>query len=103
MANVSFESGQEHLTAYLTGEIDHHAAALLRQKIDARAASSNARLLILDFGGVSFMDSSGVGLILGRQRRMQMTGGVLSVQNPPPGVRKMLEIARVPYIGKERA
>jgi len=102
MASVTFESGPEHLTAYLTGEIDHHEAALLRQKIDARAAGSNAPLLILDFGGVSFMDSSGVGLILGRQRRMQMTGGALSVQNPPPGVSRMLDIAHVPYVGKEK-
>ena len=60
------------------------------------------KVLILDFGGVSFMDSSGVGLILGRQRRMQMVGGTLTVQNPPPGVQKMLELARVPYLGKEK-
>ena len=102
MASVTFEGGQGHLTAYLTGEIDHHEAALLRQKIDARAAGADVRLLILDFGGVSFMDSSGVGLILGRQRRMQLLGGTLSVQNPPPGVQKMLELAHVPYLGKEK-
>ena len=102
MASVTFEGGQGHLTAYLTGEIDHREAALLRQKIDSRAAGADIRLLILDFGGVSFMDSSGVGLILGRQRRMQMVGGTLTVQNPPPGVQKMLELARVPYLGKEK-
>ena len=101
MASVTFKGGEGHLTAYLTGEIDHHQASLLRQEIDARAAGSGASLLILDFGGVSFMDSSGVGLILGRQRRMQLTGGTLSVQNPPRGVQKMLDIAQVPYRGKE--
>ena len=93
---------ERQITVALTGEIDHHEAALLRQKIDSRAAGADIRLLILDFGGVSFMDSSGVGLILGRQRRMQMVGGTLTVQNPPPGVQKMLELARVPYLGKEK-
>ena len=101
MASVTFESGQDHLTAYLSGEIDHYQASLLRREIDTRTAGSGACLLILDFGGVSFMDSSGVGLILGRQRRMQLLGGSLSVQNPPDGVQKMLEIAHVPYVGKE--
>ena len=102
MAKVHFEGGAGHLTAYLAGEIDHHGAALLRAEIDARTAACGAEWLVLDFGGVSFMDSSGVGLILGRQRRMEMSGGVLWVQNPPENVKKMLKIARVPYREKEK-
>ena len=50
-----------------------------------------------DFGGVTFMDSSGVGLILGRARRMQATEGQLVVQQAPDSIKKMLDLARVEY------
>ena len=102
MATVSFSPAGESLYAFLAGEIDHDAAQSLRIQLDDALVSRSPQTLILDFGGVSFMDSSGVGLILGRQRRMQMVGGTLTVQNPPPGVQKMLELARVPYLGKEK-
>ena len=55
------------------------------------------KVLILDFGGVTFMDSSGVGLILGRARRMQATEGQLVVQQTPDSIKKMLDLARVEY------
>ena len=54
-------------------------------------------LLTLDFSGVTFMDSSGVGLILGRGRHISALGGRLTVQNPPPAVRRMLDLARITY------
>ena len=54
-------------------------------------------LLTLDFSGVTFMDSSGVGLILGRDRHVSSLGGRLTVQNPPPAVRRMLDLARITY------
>ena len=86
MADVTFQSAGEVLVAYLSGEIDHHTAQMLRP-----------RVLVLDFGGVSFMDSSGVGLILGRQRRMMQLEGKLVVQHPPAAVERMLQLARVAY------
>ena len=55
-------------------------------------------LLTLDFSGVTFMDSSGVGLILGRGRYMSSLGGRLTVQNPPASVRRMLDLARIAYV-----
>ena len=64
MAKVCFVPAQGTLAAYLTGEIDHHAAQALRREIDAQIDARMPELLTMDFSGVTFMDSSGVGLIL---------------------------------------
>ena len=52
----------------------------------------------MDFSDVTFMDSSGVGLILGRGRYMASLGGRLTIQNPPAAVRRMLELAKISYV-----
>ena len=92
MAKVTFIPGSGTLAAYLSGEIDHHAAQSLRKEIDAQIDDRLPELLTLDFSGVTFMDSSGVGLILGRA-----LGGRLTVQNPPRAVRRMLDLAHITY------
>lgn len=98
MAKVQFVPASGTLAAYLTGEIDHHAAQILRREIDAQIDTRLPELLTLDFGGVTFMDSSGVGLILGRSRRIAALGGRLTVQNAPAPVRRMLDLARISYV-----
>lgn len=54
------------LCARLTCEIDHHTARVIREKIDKKLFEMRPKSLLLDFSGVRFMDSSGVGLIIGR-------------------------------------
>lgn len=98
MAKVRFIPASGTLAAYLSGEIDHHAAQLLRTEIDAQIDARMPELLTMDFSGVTFMDSSGVGLILGRSRRMNADGGRLTIQNPPEAIRKMLDLARIAYL-----
>lgn len=98
MAKVTFTHAGDTLIAYLAGEIDHHTAQLLREQIDSQIAGSMPARLVLDFGGVEFMDSSGVGLILGRAKRMQAVEGQLTVQKAPPAVAKMLRLARIESI-----
>ena len=82
MAKVTFVPGSGTLAAYLSGEIDHHAAQTLRREIDAQVDDRLPELLTLDFSGVTFMDSS---------------GGRLTVQNPPRAVRRMLDLAHITY------
>lgn len=98
MSNVRFGETPEGLVAYLSGEIDHHSAQKLRMEIDARLQTQMPDTLTLDLGDVSFMDSSGIGLILGRARRMSALDGRLVVQHPPRQIQKMLDLARVSYI-----
>ena len=96
MANVYFAPAGATLAAYLTGEIDHHSAQTLRREIDAQIDARLPELLTLDFSGVTFMDSSGVGLILGRSRRITGLGGKLSVQNVSPAVKKLMAFPPIP-------
>ena len=96
MATVSFSPAGEVLYAYLAGEIDHDAAQSLRIQLDDALVSRTPQTMILDFGGVGFMDSSGVGLILGRQRIARTLGTALWVQHTPHQLAKVLQLARIP-------
>ena len=87
------------LYAYLAGEIDHDAAQSLRIQLDDALVSRAPQTMILDFGGVGFMDSSGVGLILGRQRIARTLGTALRVQHTPSQLAKVLQLARIPLHG----
>lgn len=92
---VLFETSDDTLTALLSGEIDHHTAEALRESIDREMNRMRPSLLILDFGGVGFMDSSGIGLIMGRYRNAVSYGGQLRVVNVPPVAARMMELAGV--------
>ena len=56
------------LTVFLSGEIDHHTAAGIRLKADTEIIKQTPQAVVLDFSDVSFMDSSGVGLVMGRYK-----------------------------------
>jgi len=98
MATVTFSAADDLLYAYLAGEIDHNAAQNLRIQLDDALLARTPKTLVLDLGGVGFMDSSGVGLILGRGRQMSGLGGRLVVQNAPDTVRRMLDLAHIHYV-----
>ena len=83
------------VTAMLTGEIDHHGAGRLRDTIDDSLRRTCPRMLVLDFGGVEFMDSSGIGIVLGRYRLMQDMGGKLALRNLPPHIRRVMQVAGI--------
>ncbi|ERI99929.1 MULTISPECIES: STAS domain-containing protein [Eubacteriales] len=88
--NVNLQGDREALTAFLEGEIDHHSARYFRDSIDERVASLGPKLLVLDFSGITFMDSSGIGLVMGRYRTMQQQGGELRVQGAKGAIRRIL-------------
>ena len=81
------------MTAYLSGEIDHHGAKGLREEIDSAVEGALPKLLILDFTDVTFMDSSGIGLVMGRYKLMQSIGGEVRVSNPSPHIKKVMRLA----------
>ena len=90
---VRMEANAEVMTAYLSGEIDHHIAGELRETIDRRAEEVRPSLLILDFGDVTFMDSSGIGLVMGRYKLMQSLGGELEVARMTSQIRRVMKLA----------
>ena len=81
------------MTAHLSGELDHHNAKALREEIDQTASCSCPDELVLDFREVSFMDSSGIGLVMGRYALMQELGGSLRVVNTSSHIRKVMKLA----------
>ncbi|MGN0458987.1 MAG: anti-sigma factor antagonist [Eubacterium sp.] len=91
--NVTIESSGNLLVAYLYGEIDHHTSAGIREKIDNAISFMKPQHLILDFKNVSFMDSSGIGLVMGRFRLMQSFRGTLEVRNVTSQTKKLMELA----------
>lgn len=96
MATVTFSAAGETLYAYLAGEIDHDAAQSLRMQLDDALVSRSPCTLIIDLGGVGFMDSSGIGLILGRQRCARVLGTSLRLQHAPAQLQKVLRLAGIP-------
>jgi len=84
---------EDKLTAYLTGEIDHHSAGKIRDEIDSAIEHHNPACLILDFGGVSFMDSSGIGLVMGRYKLMKSIGGTVRVENTPKPLQRVMKLS----------
>lgn len=81
------------LTVFLEGDIDHHNARPIRSRIDTKVYIQRPDELILDLSRVSFMDSSGLGLILGRYTKAVELGIVFKVQNPTPQIKRILDLA----------
>ena len=92
-ANVTISLFSGKMTAKISGEIDHHTACALRRQIDDSFARSDAASLTLEMSDVHFMDSSGLGLILGRYSKVSAAGGAFCVLDPSKEVRRVLDIA----------
>lgn len=84
---------ESSMTAYLIGEIDHHSAKAIREEIDDTAERARPDELILDFTDVTFMDSSGIGLVMGRYSLMQELGGLLRLTGQSSHIRKVMKLA----------
>ena len=96
--SVKIISSQQKMTAYLDGEIDHHNAAFLREEIDNEIMSSKPGVLKLDFDKVTFMDSSGIGLVMGRYRTISLYGGKLIVSNLSPQFYRIMKLSGIEKI-----
>ncbi len=92
---IKISSEENKIIAFLSGEIDHHVASSLRREIDIAVRECNPDLLVLDFSQVTFMDSSGIGLVMGRYKLMNELNGKISVQNPPPHIKKVMKLSGI--------
>lgn len=91
--NLRCISSGRTLTVFLEGDIDHHNARQIRSRIDTKVYIQRPDELTLDLSRVSFMDSSGLGLILGRYTKAVELGIVFKVQNPTPQIKRILDLA----------
>ena len=81
------------LRILLWGEIDHHSAVSVRSAIDEKIYELRPRKLIMDLSRIEFMDSSGLGLIMGRYALVQKLSGEFSISNPSERVLRVFELS----------
>ena len=86
------------LSAAIGCDIDHHTAKPLREKIDRALFERKPQILILDFSSVSFMDSSGLGLIIGRAEKASAIGAEISVVGLCPTLMKLVRLSGIEKI-----
>lgn len=104
--DIKHEYAPQTLVAKISGEIDHHTANALKEDLDREIALRNIKNLILDFDKVSFMDSSGIGVVVGRHKKISALGGRLLIIRTSPQIDKIFELSGLKKIlnyGEERS
>lgn len=91
---------KESVTAYLSGEIDHHNAPAARAIIDTYIQKSRPKKLTIDFSSVSFMDSSGIGLVMGRFKNIADYGGKMDITGLSPQAYKVMRLSGIEKIAR---
>ena len=88
-----YEKKKNILTVRLTGELDHSVAAGIRAELDELMLDPRIRRLVFDLNDLEFMDSSGIGLIIGRYKLMARRGGTVAVSCRGGAVDRIFEMA----------
>ncbi|MGJ9382434.1 anti-sigma F factor antagonist [Salipaludibacillus neizhouensis] len=92
---IDLEKREEVLCVRLVGELDHHAAVNLRERVDAALSENNLTHVLLNLEKLTFMDSSGLGVVLGRYKRVQAMGGEMVVCCISPQVKRLFELSGI--------
>ena len=90
---TEYQKEDKLLLLKITEELDHHTVEKIRRRADYEIEKHIPRKVILDFNKVSFMDSAGIGLILGRYKNISLLGGKLEVVNVSNQVIKILNMS----------
>ena len=92
--SVDFEICDRTLIIHMKEDLDHHNAIFIREQADKKLVSKNIQNVIFDFSQVKFMDSSGIGVILGRYKKLRLLGnGKLAVTGVSDCVNRILTIS----------
>lgn len=98
---IDYERVHSTLFLRLPPEIDHHSSQEIREKTEEYLKQGGIRQIVFDFSRTSFMDSSGIGAILGRYKRMREVGGYVAVRNADDRIRRILRISGVDQLVSE--
>ncbi|MGN1084961.1 MAG: anti-sigma F factor antagonist [Lachnospiraceae bacterium] len=90
MQAAEYEVRNNILIIHLKADLDHHTALAVRETADSLLARSHAKHILFDFTGVDFMDSSGIGVIMGRYRQVIFQGGRVGVMGVGKNVERIL-------------
>lgn len=95
------------LLVRLAGELDQCSASGIRRDLDQLLQDTRVRHLVIDLTDMPFMDSSGLGVILGRYRAMQVRGGTVSLMHLSPQVKRVYDLSGlariIPVVGEKEA
>lgn len=81
------------ITVQLSGELDHNTAAQIREELDELIEDPQISRLVFDLSGLSFMDSSGIGMMIGRYKTMMKRGGSIAVRAGNSQVDRLMELS----------
>lgn len=90
---INIDNINRNLIVSIIGEIDHHTAEEIRISIDKEFKRYNSKNIIFDFKGVTFMDSSGIGMVIGRYKETQKQGGSVCVSNISADAKRIFDIS----------
>jgi stage II sporulation protein AA (anti-sigma F factor antagonist) len=90
---IHYEIKKNCLIVYITRDLDHHMVTILREQSDRLIDVGNIRHIIFDFRETSFMDSSGIGLLMGRYKKVMFQGGKAAVTNVGPEVERVFALS----------
>ena len=77
----------------ITEDVDHHTTEKIRRKADNEITRYMPRKVVFDFDKVSFMDSAGIGMIIGRYKTANLLGGTVEMKNVKPSIKKIFEMS----------
>lgn len=92
---LDFMTKGNMLIVELSGELDHHSAEEVRVKIDDRIDRANIQKVIFDFSSVSFMDSSGIGVIIGRYKRVSLRDGKVAIAAVNKSIKRIFDLSGI--------
>lgn len=92
---VTYNEKDKLLLLQITEEIDHHCAEKIRSRADFEIQKYIPKKVVLDFEKVNFMDSAGIGMILGRYKTTTMFGGTMNMVNVNPSIKKVFEMSGI--------
>jgi stage II sporulation protein AA (anti-sigma F factor antagonist) len=90
--NIGFEYVDRLLIVKINGDIDHHTCEEIRSKIDNEISLKNPKSILFDMEDVGFMDSSGIGVLIGRYKLISINGGKAGMSNVKPPIKRLCEI-----------
>ena len=96
--NIKYDEVDKILTCQITEEIDHHTTEKMRRMLDDEIERYIPKKIIFDFDKVSFMDSAGIGMILGRYKMARLLGGTMEMINVNSNIKRIFEMSGIPKI-----
>ena len=97
---TSFEIRGSFLIIYLSGELDHHLADLIRMQCDTYLEGTRIKNVVFDFTHTTFMDSSGIGIIMGRYKQVMRLGGNVYIIHTNAAIDRIIQMSGLHKIVK---